>query len=216
MKLLIKFPSRGRPEKFKSTFEQYYRLLSNKREVKFVFTFDTDDETMNNDIIKNFLQLYSNICEINYGDSKNKIEAINANLQDKQFDVLLLASDDLIPYVQNYDDIICSHMEEFFPDTDGSIQYYTPMWADTLDIMCILGFKYFKRFNYIYHPAYKGLFCDNEFTDIKKKLNKNKFVCQQLFDHNYTSGDPTSWRSNFFQHEDWRVYEDRKLRNFDL
>ena len=216
MNLLIKFPARGRPDKFKATFLRYYELLSKKRDVKFVFTFDSDDETMNTDNIRNFLAPYSNICEINYGNSKFKIEAINANLEDKQFDVLLLASDDLIPYVQGYDNIICSHMEEFFPDTDGNLQYYTPMWADTLDIMCILGYKYYKRFNYIYHPSYKGLFCDNEYTDIKKKLGKNKFICEQLFDHNYILGDPTACRSNVFGNEDWRNYEDRKARNFDL
>lgn len=215
MNLLIKFPERGRPEKFKSTFNRYIELLSKKRDVRFVFTFDEDDVLMNNENIRQFLAPYSDICEINYGQSKGKIEAMNANLEGKQFDVLLLASDDLIPYAQGYDDIILSHMEEFFPDTDGSIQYYTPMWADTLDIMCILGYKYYKRFNYIYHPSYRGLFCDNEFTDIKKKLEKNKFVCQQLFNHDFVSDD-TAWRSNQFQHEDYRVYEDRKARNFDL
>jgi len=218
MNLLIKFPTRGRPEKFKSTFNRYYSLLSKKRDVKFVFTFDEDDTTMNNDDIRSFLSPYSNICELNYGQCKNKIEAINANLDDKQFDVLLLASDDLVPYAQSYDDNILSHMEEAFPDTDGSLQYYTPMWADTLDIMCILGFKYYKRFNYIYHPSYKGLFCDNEFTDVKKFLGKNKFVCEQLFDHNYIQGDPTACRSNNsdFQRDDWCNYEERKKINYGL
>lgn len=217
MTLLIKFPERGRPEKFKSTFNRYIELLSKKRDVKFVFTFDQDDESINNEIIRQFLAPYSDICEINYGQSKSKIEAMNANLEGKQFDVILLASDDLIPYVQGYDDIILSNMEEFFPDTDGSIQYSTPMWdgEDKLDIMCILGYKYYKRFNYLYHPSYRGLFCDNEFTDIKKKLGKNKYISMQLFTHDFVSDD-TAWRSNQFQHEDYKVYEDRKARNYDL
>jgi len=215
MKILVKFPCRSRPDKFKNTFSRYIDLAKDLENLNFVFTFDEDDASMNSEDIRNFLSPYSRISEINYGKSQNKIEAINADLDNKVFDILLLASDDLVPQVKDYDEIIINHMIENFPDTDGSLQYYSAMWADTLDIMCILGYKYYKRFNYIYHPAYKGLFCDNEFTEVKKMLNKNKFYPIHLFDHNFASDD-ISWRSNKFQHDDFRVYESRKLLNFDI
>ena len=47
-KLLIKAPTRARPDKFKEVFTMYVEYLSNNYPVKFVITCDTDDETMNN------------------------------------------------------------------------------------------------------------------------------------------------------------------------
>ena len=47
-KLLVKFPSRNRPQKFKSTVEQYVGGCSGKHHVRFVITMDEDDSTMNN------------------------------------------------------------------------------------------------------------------------------------------------------------------------
>lgn len=216
MKVLIKFPSRGRPDKFKSTFKSYLDYASGKHDLKFVFTFDTDDEKMNSDDIKTFLQPYSDIIEINYGNCKNKIEAINANMDGKEFDVLILASDDLIPCAPGYDNTIATHMQEYFPDTDGSLHYINLMWYQKLDIMCIMGYKYYKRFNYIYHPDYISFHCDNEFTDVKNLLGKNKYIETQLFNHYFVLGDDTANRNHGFYHHDEPLYRSRAARNFDL
>lgn len=216
MKFLIKFPSRGRPDKFKSTFKRYLEFSSKKHDLFFVFTFDEDDLSMNSDDIKSFLDPYSNICEINYGHSQNKIEAINANLDNKEFDILVLASDDLIPCRPQYDDIIAQDFQTYFPDTDGSMHYNNHMWGEKLDIMCILGYKYFKRFNYIYHPDYKSMHCDNEFTDVKNMLNKNKFSLEHIFDHHFTTNDATASRNGIYYHHDHPLYQQRAAQKFGL
>ena len=125
-KLLVKFPSRNRPEKFKTRLNEYIGACSGKHQVRFVISMDEDDETMNTDDIKKFLdELKSNQgvdLVYHYGDSKTKIEACNANLEGESADVLMLISDDMIPQMANYDEIIFDAYADTYPDFDGGIK----------------------------------------------------------------------------------------------
>ena len=47
LRLLIKFPTRERPDKFFAALKAYARLCANKADTRFLFTLDTDDDTMN-------------------------------------------------------------------------------------------------------------------------------------------------------------------------
>ena len=64
MKLVIKFPTRSRPHKFKPLLDKYIDFLSGKHDVRFVITMDEDDETMNNDDIKSSLKTISHLVLI--------------------------------------------------------------------------------------------------------------------------------------------------------
>lgn len=216
MNILIKFPSRGRPSKFKDALEHYLHKKSNKHHIEFICSFDIDDETMNSDDIKNYLNSQSNI-RYYYGTSSNKIEAINANMEiANNYDILILAADDLFPIVLNYDDIIVNHMIEYHPDMDGTLHYMNPSWEERLDIGCIMTKKYYDRFKYIYHPIYKSIFADNEYMEVAKMLNKHKYIDTQIFAHHYVISDPTANKNWVFNHEDQCNYERRKEKNFDL
>lgn len=129
MKFLIKFPSRGRPEKFKSTLIRHIEYLSNNNKYKFIFSFDNDDLKMKNDEILDFLNSLNIDYEVFYGDNQNKIEAINANMENKEFDVLILVSDDMIPVLQNYDELICDIFNNAEYGLDSTIHFNTPMWG---------------------------------------------------------------------------------------
>lgn len=215
MNILIKFPSRGRPEKFKSVIESYDNLSSKKYNINFVCTFDNDDELMNSDDIKSFLNNKPNV-NYYYRDSLNKIDAINANMENKIFDILILAADDLYPCVMNYDEIIVNDMEKYHPDNDGVLHYMNPNWEERLDIGCIMTYKYYKRFDFIYHPSYKSIFCDNEYMETAKILGRHKYIPIQIFQHNYVISDPTANRNWQYNNEDERNYNLRKENNFFL
>jgi hypothetical protein len=75
--------------------------------INLFFTFDEDDEKMNNDDIRNFIKNLNIDYEIFYGNSKTKIEAINNNLENQDFDILILLQDDMIAELKNYDEVIC-------------------------------------------------------------------------------------------------------------
>lgn len=216
MNILIKFPSRGRPDKFKNTFDSYVHLASSLHNIKFICTFDEDDSSMNNQDIKYFLDNHKYPVDYYYGNSSNKIEAINANLDNVGFDydILILAADDLYPIEQGYDNIIVNDMIKEHPDMDGCLHYMNPNWEERLDIGCIMTKKYFDRFRYIYHPSYKTIYCDNEYTNVARLLGKHRYIPKQIFMHNYVVSDPTADRNWIHNNEDERNYNQRKERNF--
>lgn len=216
MNFLIKFPSRGRPDKFRETLNRYIDFASKKHNLSFVCTFDEDDDLMNNSEIKNYLNSLNYNIEYYYGKSSNKIEAINANIDNREFDILILAADDLYPCQETYDDIIVEDMLMLHPDMDGCLHYMNPSWEERLDIGCIMTYKYYKRFNFIYHPSYKSIYCDNEYTDMAKILGKHRYLQKQIFTHNYVVSDPTANRNWVFNNEDEQNYNQRKSNNFYL
>jgi hypothetical protein len=191
-------------------------MASSKHIISFVCTFDKDDELMNTEDIKIYLSSIPNL-RFYYGNSQNKIEAINANLENiTDFDILILAADDLYPIVQNYDDIIAEDFLIHHPDLDGPLHYMNPSWEERLDIGCIMGRNYYNRFKYIYHPAYKTIFCDNEYMEVAKILNKHTYIPKQLFAHHYVISDPTANRNWIFNSHDEQLFHKRKSLNFDL
>lgn len=217
MKILIKFPSRGRPVQFKNVFKKYVSNLSGKHDVKFVFTFDNDDAEMNNPEIISYLNNLKLNLEYYFGNNSNKIEAINANMENQVFDILILASDDMVPCIQNYDDEIVKKFESSGLGLDCIIHTHTARWSDILDINCIMGRDYYKRFNYIYYPEYKSIFADNEYTDVSKMLKRNVFTPNFCpFRHEWKGGDKTEIKNHNFNHEDYKVFELRKKINYGI
>ena len=85
MKLLIKFPTKGRPDKALKTLVRYINYMDDKSN-RILVTCDLDDESMNNEEVRDILTQYENVV-IKYGDNKSKIEAINADLKDEEYEV---------------------------------------------------------------------------------------------------------------------------------
>lgn len=194
MKLLIKFPTRSRPEKFLNVFKKYYELIDNKELTEFCITIDEDDKTMNNEEILSQLDEYENV-EVFIGNSKSKIEAINADIDEmEEWDIVLLASDDMIPQEKGYDNIIRENMKKYYPDTDGVLWFFDGNRRD-LNTLCILGRKYYERFGYIYHPGYKSFYSDDEFTRVANKLKKQTFIDRIIIKHEHP--DIPQYRDRF-------------------
>jgi len=196
MKLLIKFPTRGRTEKFFTVLDKYYGMLDDLDNTEFCITIDNDDSTMNNDKVLDRLETYKNLYYF-VGYSKTKIEAVNADMEEfEDFDIVLLASDDMIPLKQGYDTIIRNNMKKYYPDTDGILWFFDGNRRD-LNTLCILGKKYYDRFGYIYQPGYKSFYCDNEFTQVGNKLGKQQFIEETIIKHEHP--DIPEFRGNMDQ-----------------
>jgi len=181
-KILIKAPTRSRPEKFKEVISKYIDFLSGKHYVRVLVTADLDDETMNTDEMKEWMDDVNDAgkeagyyeLEYKYGDSKSKIEAVNKDMEDEEFDILLLFSDDMIPQVKDYDDIIVKNMEHHFPDCDGALNFNDGLRPDWPRIMtlAILSYPVYKKMGHIYHPEYKSVYADDEQTTVCRLLGK--------------------------------------------
>jgi hypothetical protein len=216
MKLLIKFPTRNRWKTFRETLDLYYSKLSGKHEVEFLITMDVDDVHMNIPDVWNYLDAQKNLTYC-YGQSRSKVEAINANMKDQQFDIVLLASDDMRPVMDGYDDVIIRNMEQHFPDLDGVLHFNDGRVGDALNTLCILGKKYFDRFNFIYHPDYTSLWCDNEFHEVSRRLGKTVYVPDVIIHHAWidaTGHDSLHRRNEGYYKEDEKIYRIRYDHNF--
>lgn len=221
MRILIKFPTRIRPNKFFSTLDKYYSLSSNLEKTFFLISLDSDDLTMNNPEVLKKLNNYKNLKYV-IGESKSKIDAVNRDI-DKydEWDIVVIASDDMIPQVKGYDDIIRKSMELRYPDTDGVLWFNDGFQKNNLNTLCILGKKYYQRFNYVYHPSYKSCFSDNEFTEVANYLNKQTYIDKVIIRHEHPDAG-FGFRDEIHKNnaKDWNydknLYNERKKLNFDL
>lgn len=184
MKILVKFPTRDRPIRFFETLDLYYSMADDIDNMYFFISCDIDDDSMNNKNIINKFKEYENLS-VKYGSNKNKIEAVNSDINEiiGGYDIILLASDDMLPRVKGYDNIIRNKMIEKYPDLDGVLWFNDGLKGELLNTLSIMGVEYFKRFGYIYHPSYKSFYCDDEFTEVSKQLGKCSYFDDIIIEH---------------------------------
>jgi hypothetical protein len=222
MKILVKFPTRNRVNKFFNVLDLYYSYLNNLNLTEFCITIDENDLAMNNEKILSKLDNYENLTTF-IGNSKSKIEAINSDIDEfEDWDIVLLASDDMIPQVKGYDDIIRENMKKYYPDTDGVLWFFDGNRRD-LNTLSILGRKYYNRFGYIYCRSYKSFFCDNEFTQVANRLKKQTFINEIIIKHEHP--DIPQYRDRFdesyavnnkYYPYDAKIFQLRQKNNFGL
>jgi hypothetical protein len=177
---------------------------------------------MNNEEVVNRINSYKNI-KVVIGNSLSKIDAVNRDLNgfEKEWDILLLASDDMIPQVKGYDKIIKDNMLFNYPDTDGILWFNDGFQGNRLNTLCILGKKYYKRFNYIYNPEYRSCWSDNEFMVVGNLLKRQSYIDQVIIKHEHPDW---GYGKNDFVHQknvsdfnyDYNIYKIRESNNFGL
>jgi hypothetical protein len=216
MKILFKYPTRERPSKFLNTLKLYRSMLSRKFEYEWIFSCDNDDNSMKNPAIIKMISELPN-SKIFFSDNKTKVQAINADMKDAQFDILVLVSDDMLPNMRNFDGIIVENMLKNYPDLDGVLHFNDGNHGEKLNTLSIMGKKYYDRFGYIYHPAYTSLWCDNEFMDVSRSLNKATYIDRVIIKHawaTYVGKDKLFFKNESFFNADKKVFEERKAKGF--
>jgi hypothetical protein len=223
-KILFKLPTRSRPERCFEVLDETIKNLSNNENYSFLVTLDYDDETMNNDTVKEKLNSYKNM-NYYFGNSNSKISAVNRDMDiiNNDWDIVVLLSDDMVPIYYGFDDLIREKFNEFFSDFDGVTWFNDGFTGNRLNTLCILGKKYYNRFNYIYHPEYTSLFADNEFTEVANMLGKQQYFDLVIIEHrqygirnNNHRYDELYKRNDGFWNQDYSVYVKRRNVNFDL
>lgn len=224
-----------RPNQFRNTLMKYISLADDLSKIFFLVSLDSNDPTIDqyNEFLNEVINYNASIQNlINgimiIGDSKSKIDAVNRDIEAQyQFDnliplgcdIILVASDDMIPIKKGYDTIIRQKMQINFPDTDGALWFYDGRQNRINTIECI-GRKYYQRFNYIYHPDYKSFFCDNEQTEVGLKLGKLKFINECIIKHehpghggSFNNDELYKINSIHWKHDE-ELYKKRKINGF--
>jgi len=197
MNLLIQFPTLARPEKFLSVLDRYVESVSGFNKIFFNINCDVDDASMRDARMQNnvyrTLNKKSGVVDgiINYDKNTDKISAINANIEGKEFDILICASDDMVPKINSWDQEIAVAMKEHFPNLDGCVHFDDGNTNGKLITFSILGKKLYDSFGYIYHPDYKSLYCDDEFTQEVRAIGKEKYIDKVIITHEHYSVEGT-------------------------
>lgn len=170
MKISIIHPSRHRIKQALATREKW--LLRADVSVEYIFSFDTDDDTIPNYV---------------YGlrlPNKTAIEAINNAAKVATGDIIIVVSDDFGEPPEHWDTLLFQELsakEDFVVKTWDGIQ-------KTLITLPILDRKYYNRFGYIYHPDYKHMYADQELTVVGHMLGR-VINSDLVFEHlHYSTG----------------------------
>ena len=228
MRILLKCPTRSRPVQFIKVLNQYVTLANRPDLIGVCVSCDRDDATMTETAVQHQIKniTYKTAwSEIYYGDSTNKIQAVNADIASItwEWDIVLLVSDDMVPQIKGYDDVLRAHMMANFADTNGILWVNDGTQGNKLNTISILGRKIYDSFGYIYHPAYKSLFCDTEFTDLCKGslASKCTYIPYILIKHEHPGtgfadrADALYARNQMFWDEDMYTYISRKTYEYD-
>jgi len=177
--ILFKYPSRGRPERFFTSLDS---LVNNIKDVDYyhvAITLDDDDATMNNKVVIDRVNTYKNVS-IQWGKSDSKIHAINRDMPDMPFDILVNHADDMIFNLYGFDQCIRVDMNTHFPDFDGLLHYPDQDAKEYLATMYIAGVGFYKKFGFIYDPVFKSLWCDNLVMKVAQHMGKYKYCGYQI------------------------------------
>lgn len=181
-KILFKYPIRYRFNKFFETLNKYYELIADKNNFEFLITIDEDDKDLNN---KKFIDKLKTYDKLRYEISscKNKIQAVNHGIDRSNFDIVVIVSDDMIPQVEGFDNIIRKEMKANYPDLDGCLWFNDGFQQNRINTLQICGKKYYERFGFIYHEAYVSQRSDVEFQMVAKRLNKITYIDKVIIKH---------------------------------
>ncbi len=181
-KLLFKYPSRNRPQRFFEGLDTIENLAVNKDYYHVACSLDLDDATMNNPEVIKRIGEYRN-TSIQWGTSKSKVHAINRDMPDYPFDIIVNFSDDMRYNLYGFDQCIRVDMNAHFPNLDGLLHYPDQDAKEWLATMYIAGKNFYSKFGFIYDPRFKSLWCDNLVQSVAQHMGKYKYCGYQINVH---------------------------------
>ena len=218
MRILYKYTTRSRRSNFLRGYDSILNKIANREDYHILISVDKDDQSM----------FPLPVLDGNYtfvvGNSKNKIDAINRDLNefDYDWDILINMSDDMIFTKKGFDDIIRA---EFYNDFNQYLHFNDGNQKSNVCTMHIVGREYYDRFNYIYHPDYISLWCDVENDIVAKQLGCYKYMGDniKLFRHLHPAWGLAPQDALSIKTEDralWVAdeitFNKRKIKNFGL
>ncbi len=226
MRILLKCPTRSRPQKIMSTLTSYMKMANHPEQLGVAISADDNDETMKRNLVHE--ELHRILAKaawhrIFLSPNRSKIEACNANMSEIEWewDIVVLVSDDMIPQLQGWDDVIRMHMT---PDTNRILWFNDGYQGDKLNTLCVFGRQMYNHFGYIYHPDYKSLFCDTELTDLCKGELRDRctYIPYCIIRHEHPGTGYAQNMDALYQHnqkfwnEDMYTYIRRKHYDYDV
>jgi len=219
MRILIKFATRGRKDKFYLALHNIVETISGNHPYLVVVSIDSDDHVMTQEVEN--IRTYKNVM-VFVGPPNGKVAAINRDVDYLPFewDVLINFSDDQRFIFRKWDIHLIHQLNLAWPDTTDFFAHLNDGYVgEKLPTMSVIGREYYERFFYIYPPCYKSFSCDAEAMYVAMMLGRHKYFGDIIFKHEHftnikTSPDQTYIINDRFGPEDTRVYFKRLNKNF--
>lgn len=211
-KLLIKVQTHGDADHLIKTIENYHQNLSQELPFQIIMSTDLEEPTINSTEFTARLKAFPNVTVMSSA-GKSKVEAYNQGIKDniKQFDIVIVSSDQLTPFEKNYDKTISDLFTKEFPDGDGVLNFVN-YGNESINEVPVIGKKYFQRFGYIYNPEYQNSAYDRELTFTSRILGKEFLHNQEIYKKIPSAEESTT---DAITHDE-TVFQKRRLNNFDL
>lgn len=209
-RLLVRMPTRSRPVQALSVLAKYRAMAGCPIQIEVVV--DEDDESMlAAEVIQRLCALG---CIITVGAHKSKIEACNGGCV-SEWDVLLLASDDMVPIVDGYAIKVLAAMERHWPHLDGAVYFDDGYQGEDICTLPIVGRRFYDQFGCIYHSDYKSLMCDREQTELWTAMGRLTYVDEKIIEHwhpawGFGRKDELYKRNDALEDEDKATYARRR------
>lgn len=209
-RLLVRMPTRGRPAQALSVLGKYRAMAGVPIILEVVI--DEDDESM---LAAEVLQRLNALgCVITVGKHKSKVEAVNGG-RVSEWDVLLLASDDMVPIAENYGARVLEAMEKYWPHLDGALYFDDGYQGEKICTLPVMGRRLYSQFGFVYQSEYVSLFCDQEQSDTLKYMGRLTYVSEKLIEHRHpvtglVASDALYARNDALWQRDQQVYLQRK------
>lgn len=180
-RLLVRMPTRGRPKQAIEVLQKYRDMAGFPVQLEVVI--DYDDETMHAPEV--FQRLHALGCTITSDCHTTKVEAVNGG-RVRDWDILILASDDMVPVENDYALHVLQAMENNFPFLDGAIFFDDGFQQGGLCTLPIIGRRFYDWIGkMVYAPFYRSLSCDNEQTELWTAYDRLKYVDQKIIEHRH-------------------------------
>ena len=179
-RVLVRMPTRSRPDQALSVLKEYRRLAGMPIDLEVVV--DADDASMTS--CETVQRLHDLGCLLTVGRHTSKVQAVNGG-RVKDWDILVLASDDMVPVVDGYAVKISAAMQAQFPYLDGALHFNDGAMGSTLCTLPVIGRRFYEQFGFVYEPSYLSLYCDQEQTELWQAMGRLAYVPETLIEHRH-------------------------------
>lgn len=204
--ILVKFPSRSRPEKLFRTLDDYRKLHTHDN-FKILLTLDLDDPTATNEEFKERLLNYPEVFPI-WGTSDCKVSAINRDICFfDNYDILIVLSDDM--HLQpGFDAEIIKAFQDGF---SGLVHFNDGIANERLCTFPVMDRAYYNLFGFIYDPIYTSVCCDNHQMELAILLGKYKYIPVKVVQHIHPAYKMAPMDDLYRRNEDPVLYQSDTL-----
>lgn len=215
MRILFKLTTRSRPLRAIKTLES---IFNNVESDNFTVLISLDEDDITTPDVYDWCRGRFEKIVIAFGKSENKIDAINRDVDRIRFkwDILVNVSDDQVFIKKGFD----KDIRDSFTDLDKFI-HFPDGNQEQLATMSIIGYDYFMRDKYIYHPSYKSVYCDNEAQDVAQMRGCYIYNPLHIFNHEHPAWGKAQFDGQYSKNEhpslyfkDEANYKSRKNENF--